>query len=806
MKRIPLIGTVFLLSCITGMASEPLRISSATVDASQLVFEVKTPSTISVLPGTDFRIEEQFEIPEKRPSFLILETRSNVGGRINLFLKPDPLPLELQKALSSQEQPVDNPAFQVVIDTKPGEWQRHSIDVSADFFETVSPSTEPYDLSGCIIKSVRLEAADPFRPELMISVRGIKIVTLTGDAMKVDLAGRSGDLKLRLEKLEVESKLREYWQPTVLKLADQSQEFDHSTEDWRRFALTLERIHFQSHYWSLGNLPDKSYAVGIASSLRRISGNHPKFLFRGNVDEEVQIQTAKNEYESFQLVILPLMSGLQDVTIQVSDLVSTDGNVTIAAGNLELFHQIEQFVKPSRGTAYDWAGWLPDAIQPVEGSFDVHTLEAEPIWASIYVPGDKEAGTYRGEIRIVPSGEAPTTVPITVKVHPFGIPRVGNFRTQGHFSLEDLQAWYKKEYSAEVRRAFYRLMVQYRQSPTSQYSPILSPVADDIPWIMRNGGNVILIGGFSGQDPNSEIIDPAYEWLVENDYIDQAIIYVGDETDDFERMKAKARTIRRRWPKLRIMIGGSKPREELIGYFDVWDPITHGGEIYNFDPGSTKAAVERGEEMFWYTCVGPRAPYANVYNDHPLTATRALWWQAWKYGITGFEYWWFNYWRPNLSLSEGSSPWPSSRKRSWNSRSFKWSNGDGVLVYPGPDGEALPSIRLSVMRDAIEDWEVLFMLERAVELGRKSSLPASKKYLELAERLLSVPEEITTSLTEWSAQPEVYFKAREEAYELLSSLRSVLGGEAVDRYTESWVEERQSWLQKKFEERVAASR
>jgi len=110
------------------------------------------------------------------------------------------------------------------------------------------------------------------------------------------------------------------------------------------------------------------------------------------------------------------------------------------------------------------------------------------------------------------------------------------------------------------------------------------------------------------------------------------------------------------------------------------------------------------------------------------------------------------------------------------------------------------------MRDAIEDWEVLFMLERAVELGRKSSLPASKKYLELAERLLSVPEEITTSLTEWSAQPEVYFKAREEAYELLSSLRSVLGGEAVDRYTESWVEERQSWLQKKFEERVAASR
>ena len=160
MKRILLIGVVFLLSCLTGAASEPLRISSNTADASQIIFEVKTPSTISILPDTDFHIDKRFELPEKRPSFLILETRSNVGGRINLFLTPDPLPLELQKALSSQEQPVDNPAFQVVIDTEPGEWQRHSIDVSADFFETVRPTTLPHDPSGSLIKSVRLEAAD----------------------------------------------------------------------------------------------------------------------------------------------------------------------------------------------------------------------------------------------------------------------------------------------------------------------------------------------------------------------------------------------------------------------------------------------------------------------------------------------------------------------------------------------------------------------------------------------------------------------------------------------------------------------
>lgn len=271
-------------------------------------------------------------------------------------------------------------------------------------------------------------------------------------------------------------------------------------------------------------------------------------------------------------------------------------------------------------------------------------------------------------------------------------------------------------------------------------------------------------------------------------------------------MKAKSRTIRRRWPKLRIMIGGSKPREELIGYFDVWDPITYGGSVYNFDPESTKAAVERGEEMFWYTCVGPRAPYANVYNDHPLTATRALWWQAWKYEVTGFEYWWFNYWRPNIALSKGVPPWPASSQREWNSRSFKWSNGDGVLVYPGPEGRALPSIRLSVMRDAIEDWEILFMLRRSVELARKLNQPDAARWIEPAEALLDVPEEITTSLTEWNQEPEVYFKARREAYRLLTGLRDALGEHQTDQYIADWVEQHQSWLQEKFEERVAASR
>jgi hypothetical protein len=386
------------------------------------------------------------------------------------------------------------------------------------------------------------------------------------------------------------------------------------------------------------------------------------------------------------------------------------------------------------------------------------------------VPDDTAAGEYSGRITVTAGAGDPAAVELGMIVHDFAIPRTGRFRTQGHLALEGLTEWYRGGDSAQIRREFYRMLLEHRFSPTSQYSAMLSPVREDIKWALEAGANVILIGGFSGAPLDPAIIGPAYRWLVENDCLDKAIIYIGDETDDFQAVRDKATAIRRQWPGLKIMVGGSKPREELIGYVDVWDPITFGGTTYNFDPESVRPAVQRGEEVFWYTCVGPRAPFANIYNDHPLTAIRALWWQAWKYGVTGFEYWWFNWWRPNLALSRGKNPWPLGNRTAWNSRSYDWANGDGLLVYPGPAGRPLASLRLTVVRDAIEDWEALFLLQRAVEKAAAEAASSNAEPTRAARELLRVPPEVTADLTHWSQDPQVYLAARHKAYRLLSEM------------------------------------
>jgi len=121
----------------------------------------------------------------------------------------------------------------------------------------------------------------------------------------LDLAGRTRDLSQRLATLKKGSNLRAHWESEISKMMDQVETFNEAKGEgayWRKLALALEQCRLQSENW---HLSDRPYAVAADSSLRRISGNHPGFTFRGSAGGEVYLQAGINEYESFQLVILP---------------------------------------------------------------------------------------------------------------------------------------------------------------------------------------------------------------------------------------------------------------------------------------------------------------------------------------------------------------------------------------------------------------------------------------------------------------------------------------------------------------------
>ncbi len=137
----------------------------------------------------------------------------------------------------------------------------------------------------------------------------------------------------------------------------------------------------------------------------------------------------------------------------------------------------------------------------------------------------------------------------------------------------------------------------------------------------------------------------------------------------------------------------------------------------------------------------------------PLLNYRAPAWIAWRYEITGLLYWGgMCFWR------DVEDPWTDPktldrRNRRADGRGPLF-NGEGTLVYPGRavgyDGIA-SSLRLKALRDAIEDYEYLAILDRQGqgEQAREIVLP------------------LATGWFDWQRDPAAYETARRRLAELI---------------------------------------
>lgn len=126
---------------------------------------------------------------------------------------------------------------------------------------------------------------------------------------------------------------------------------------------------------------------------------------------------------------------------------------------------------------------------------------------------------------------------------------------------------------------------------------------------------------------------------------------------------------------------------------------------------------QKGKRVWWYVCNYPQPPYFNVFTNDPGLCSRALFWQQYRYGVTGFLYWGSNSWlRP-------VDPWDDTDTFGNDI------HGDGILFYPGPkvgiDGPVV-SLRMKIIRSGIEDFELFTMAEKVI--GREA----------LTEMILSV--------------------------------------------------------------------
>ena len=115
--------------------------------------------------------------------------------------------------------------------------------------------------------------------------------------------------------------------------------------------------------------------------------------------------------------------------------------------------------------------------------------------------------------------------------------------------------------------------------------------------------------------------------------------------------------------------------------------------------------VEAGVPGLWaYYCCGQCKDVPNRFYAMPSSRNRMMGVLLYLYRIEGFLHWGYNFYNAQYSLQ------PIDPYRVTHAR-YAFPSGDPYLVYPGPDGESLSSIRAEVQADALFDLRALEQLE-----------------------------------------------------------------------------------------------
>jgi hypothetical protein len=489
--------------------------------------------------------------------------------------------------------------------------------------------------------------------------------------------------------------------------------------------------------------------------------------------ERITLIAAANEYEPARIIVRAGDQALPEVSLTVSDLRRPDGS--IAAANITLYreHYLNVF-KPSYASTAP-IGWYPDALIPFQdpqtGQPPVgakycaapYTIEAncnQGYWLDVYVPKGTKAGAYRGEATITSAGKTVAQVPVTLTVRGFALPDTiamqSCFGSLGSRLAKQNNVAPGSAELAAIEDLYIDAFLAHRAVPGS-LGNIWPAVNEDGTMDDSQTGERLRV---MVEDKHVNALRLPFSWgagpekcqaqlralagyLRQKGWLDLAYVYMRDEPNDaeeYETVRQQGACIKQADPGIARMcteqtVTSNPEWGTLYGAVDIWCPLWG-----LWDEATARQRQALGEEMWSYTALCQRtAPFWQI--DFPPVVYRAPFWTSWHYDIKGFLYWSSVYWDPYEDVWSK----PHFRDKYW---------GEGMLVYPGTEAGIkgpVPSIRLKLVREAMEDFEYMTLAARQ---GKKAQVDA-------------IVDGISTSFTKWSQDPEEYMQAREALARLI---------------------------------------
>lgn len=477
---------------------------------------------------------------------------------------------------------------------------------------------------------------------------------------------------------------------------------------------------------------DTSVNVWFSHSTEKLT----KDVSWANGQSGYTINMGKNETENAQYFVVP--SKNMKVKVTVDNFTDGNGHTLVPEVAYEYYHNLAWVMRP-------------DALIPMTDAIDVSAWQSQGFIIRVTTKSDTPAGTYTSAVHVYDgNGNEVRRSPIAVKVYNFALTDETTLRTA--FALwpnyvsnsypangdgyTDRNAWNNLYYT--YYEFFFKYRINIMDIPLSGMtsgkgvSYMSSPQVNTARW----SNNTYSVW----QDLQNDGYTEKPAWL-------KKIIYYPGEADEprenahFAALKNAATAVAASYPEYRMVVPierdlwlnasdqivnkSSDAVIDSVGYvmkytniycpkMDAFTPrelsrragasflqSLEQDEKYGTYMERAQAGVKNGAELWSYICINPTQPYVNWQINNDGTEPIVSLWQAKMLGVTGMLYWAVDYW--NTSYWRTSEPWEHS------------SNGDGMLIYSGHiirSLEPIPSIRLEQIRDGIEDYQMLCMLEK----------------------------------------------------------------------------------------------
>ena len=425
---------------------------------------------------------------------------------------------------------------------------------------------------------------------------------------------------------------------------------------------------------------------------------------------------------------------------------------------------------------------IPDAYWE-NLTIPVKANQAQPVWLEIEVPSNTIAGDYKGKLTVTADGK-PIELLVILHVWDFELPK------ERHVSV--INWWrFPKKYPVEPYSPEYwqflgrwcRFVVRHRQTDVQVglnkiketgnkkqgYSYDTSAVERFAEVAFGNGIRQIHLGSVGSRKGDWESgtgkIKPvesrmrrlaAFEKVIRRrNWQRRFLVSIADEP--YIHHEASYAAMVDRVHKIAASVRCIEAVEsEYFGELDIYVPkLNH--------LASWLPAVERmrssGKEIWFYTCSQPLGRYPNRFLDQSLLKTRILHWINYRYDLKGYLHW-------ALDGFDSEEPFTAGGI----SRDGILPLGDCTITYPGRN-MLLGSLRFSAMRDGLEDFEYLWLLEN--ELAQiKKRFGDQAFWFDTRQRPLELCRRVIESFHDYTRDDSVLLDTRRAIAEEIESLKA----------------------------------